>query len=157
MNQSLVFWTALLALCLPLAPLFAQSGADLEIFVSCPEAAQTDESVCCSLSIINNGPHNAYNMRLSATLPNTASLHAVNHSLDLCSSSQNNFLITKKDCPLGNLKDEEDLEIDFCVSSKEEGILRNQLHISSDTSDPNDENNTTWGNIEISGKEYQDE
>ena len=100
------------------------------------DPVEVGDEIIYSIAVINNGPDGAQNVVLTDNLPNSVMFIIATSSQDNCSSA--NSVVT---CNLGDLASKGTATMSVVVKTTKDGIITNIASVTSDTHDPDGNNN----------------
>ncbi len=108
------------------------------------DPAFVGDNITYTLTVSNNGPETAINVTASDTLP--AGLAFVSVSSSQGSASESGGIVT---ATLGDLANGDQVEIDIVVATATTGTFTNSAAVTSDTDDPDTDNNHTTEETQV--------
>ncbi len=115
------------------------SRADLSISKSdAVDPVEVGDDISYTIIVSNNGPDGAQNVVLTDSLPNSVTFLNATSSQGICSSA--NSVVT---CNLGDLASNGTATVSVLAKSTTDGIINNTASVTSDTHDPDENNNST--------------
>jgi len=132
------------ALCFPLR---ASADADLSLTkIGTPNPVVAGEALLYTISVTNNGPNDASNVVVTDTLPSGVQLASSNYP---CVASPNTP--GALDCMLGSLAPGAVAALEIGVQTGPDlpDVIINIASVTSDTADPNPQNNATEANVAV--------
>jgi uncharacterized repeat protein (TIGR01451 family) len=128
------------------------TGADLAISQSAaPNPVVSGNHLTYTLTVTNNGPHDATGVTVSDPLPSSLHFNGVSSSQGSCGRSTTAPKDGTVSCSLGGLAREASATVTISVTTTKPGTLSNTATVSANESDPNESNNTATTTTSVIG------